>query len=668
MKPGLFRPIGVVVALATTLLLLLTLLPAGVTTAPVSAQGDTARLRAVHAVPDIAGSPVDVYVGESPFTNDEKVATFDFFNATPYLEVPAGVDLDVAVVLEGDDPNTEAVIAATVNLSAAQFYSAVARGTAATDAFDLGATPLEDDNSTPPTGSANVRVAHFSPGAPNVDVLVNGSEVITDLAYLETSPYLPLASGSYTVEVAPTGGSPIYTDTVTVAAGQVVTAWATGLIGTGVPTEQAFEVRPTVDAEYAYLRAVHAVPDIAGSPVDVYVNGAEVATDFDFFDATDYLPVPAGATDIRVVSPSGGDPDADAVISATVTLEAGKDYSAVARGTAATGDTAELGATLLEDDNTAPPAGQARIRAAHFSPDAPAVDVFVNGTREIEGLSYLSDSDYLTLPAGTNTFAIAPAGGSPIYTTTATLAAGQVVTAWANGLLLGSGAQAFKVTPTIDRETGARVRILHASPNAPAVDVLVDGAVALSGLEFGSITDYLPFVAGTYEVAIRATGTANIVFTTTLTVEAGKDYTVAAIGLLSTGLAQSNTFTLKALVDDNTRPAKGSQAKLRFVHLSPDAPAVDLRVGTTVLFDDVTYPNATNYIDVDAGTVEAAVTTADGSQTVLTETVSLAPSSVNTVFAIGLVDSGAPEDQRLRALVVTDVQAVRVFYMPIVAR
>jgi hypothetical protein len=44
------------------------------------------------------------------------------------------------------------------------------------------------------TGFLNsmVRVAHLSPDAPAVDVLVNGQRAITNLAFKEVTPYIPL--------------------------------------------------------------------------------------------------------------------------------------------------------------------------------------------------------------------------------------------------------------------------------------------------------------------------------------------------------------------------------------------------------------------------------------------------------------------------------------------
>jgi hypothetical protein len=177
--------------------------------------------------------------------------------------------------------------------------------------------------------------------------------------------------------------------------------------------------------------------------VDVYANGAKVVT-FDFFSVTDYLSVPAGDYDIRIVL-AGGDPNTEAVIQANITVKGGKDYSIIASGT-----NGDFCATVLEDDNTLPAAGKARLRAAHFSPDAPAVDIFVDGARAITNLSFTEATGYLEVPAGTYEVGIAPAGGQPIFTASLSVEAGKVYTAWANGLLGGAGAQAFKVTPSVD--------------------------------------------------------------------------------------------------------------------------------------------------------------------------------------------------------------------------
>ena len=55
--------------------------------------------------------------------------------------------------------------------------------------------------------------------------------------------------------------------------------------------------------------------------------------------------------------------------------------------------------------------GSAQLRVIHLSPDAPAVDVWANGSlRAIERLDFASGTEYLTLDAGTYDFAVSAAG------------------------------------------------------------------------------------------------------------------------------------------------------------------------------------------------------------------------------------------------------------------
>ncbi|KIL45851.1 DUF4397 domain-containing protein [Jeotgalibacillus soli] len=77
------------------------------------------------------------------------------------------------------------------------------------------------------------------------------------------------------------------------------------------------------------------------------------------------------------------------------------------------------------------------------------------------------------------------------------------------------------------------VRVLHASPDAPAVDVYVNGTAVVEGAEFKAYTNYFPLPAGEHEVELFPAGdTSTVLFSKTLTVEAGHYYTASAINLL----------------------------------------------------------------------------------------------------------------------------------------
>jgi hypothetical protein len=71
------------------------------------------------------------------------------------------------------------------------------------------------------------------------------------------------------------------------------------------------------------------------------------------------------------------------------------------------------------------------------------------------------------------------------------------------GLLL-----ALALVPAASAQGNAFVRVVHASPDAPAVDVYVDGNKALSNVPFFTASDYLPLPAGEHRFQVTPTGQA----------------------------------------------------------------------------------------------------------------------------------------------------------------
>jgi LPXTG-motif cell wall-anchored protein len=91
------------------------------------------------------------------------------------------------------------------------------------------------------------------------------------------------------------------------------------------------------------------------------------------------------------------------------------------------------------------------------------------------------------------------------------------------------------------------------------------------------------------------------------------------------------------LIDNNSAPAAG-KAHVRFVHASPDAPAVDIAVtGGPVLFANVPFKGTGDYLPVDAGTYDLEARLA-GTETVALSVpgVMLEDGKVYTIFAMGL--------------------------------
>jgi hypothetical protein len=223
----------------------------------------------------------------------------------------------------------------------------------------------------------------------------------------------------------------------------------------------------------------------------------------------------------------------------------------------------------------------------------------------------------------------------------------------------------------------AQVRVAHLSPDAPAVDfcLLPAGAPAVgpvlqsvgvnAGLSYPNVTGYLPVAAGTYGVrllaadALSCDDSLGIPDFTGITVSENTNYTVAATGMVSPA-GNDAAFDLKAYVDNLDVPA--DKISVRFVHLSPDTPNVDVGLGSgpdfSPLFSNVSYGlvgqvAGGDYLQTDplSAVTLSARATGSFSDALVLPGVSVPPGAVVTAFAIGNLDA---TPAALRALVCVD--------------
>lgn len=195
----------------------------------------------------------------------------------------------------------------------------------------------------------------------------------------------------------------------------------------------------------------------------------------------------------------------------------------------------------------------------------------------------------------------------------------------------------------------ARLRVIHASPDAPAVDVCANGQSAFQGAAFPGATSYATLDEGTYAIRVTAAGAGCAsagVINAELPLSAGQDVSIVAVNRLS-------QIEPLVVIDNNAAPAAG-KAKVRFVHASPNAPIVDITLADgTILFDNVSFKQSSGYLEVAAGTYDLQVRDETGAVVVLTlNGTALGAGNIYTVFAVGLLN-GTPA---LNALVTQDNQ------------
>lgn len=184
-----------------------------------------------------------------------------------------------------------------------------------------------------------------------------------------------------------------------------------------------------------------------------------------------------------------------------------------------------------------------------------------------------------------------------------------------------------------NEKTYADLMVVHASPDAPGVDLLIDDVKKNSSpLAYPNNTGYLSIESGTRNIKVNVSGTTTNVINGDLAVEQDKKYSLFAIDVVA-------KLSVVVLGDDLTPPAAG-KAHVRFLHLSPDAPAVDIAIASSgaVVFGNVGFKGYTGFTSLNEGTYNLDVRLTGTSTVVLVlPAITLQTGKIYTVFAKGLV-------------------------------
>ncbi len=190
--------------------------------------------------------------------------------------------------------------------------------------------------------------------------------------------------------------------------------------------------------------------------------------------------------------------------------------------------------TALAQTMTTTQGTNAKVRIAHLSPDAPAVDVMIGGKKTLTNVPFKTVSAYLSVPAGKAVVTIVPTGKTEpkVIDASVDVAAGKNYTIAAIGTLKTIKPLVLEDDIQAPDEGSANVRVLHASPDAPEVDVAAKGGdVLFPKVAFGTDTDYAPIKAGTVDLELRAANTTTVALPVNgVKIEAGKSYTMIALG------------------------------------------------------------------------------------------------------------------------------------------
>ena len=191
--------------------------------------------------------------------------------------------------------------------------------------------------------------------------------------------------------------------------------------------------------------------------------------------------------------------------------------------------------------------------------------------------------------------------------------------------------------------SAARVAVGHFAPFADTIDgtavnIAVNGTVALNDVKFKDFTDYLEFDAGTYTIDIIPVGATDPAISGEFMLADGNDYTLFAVG---NGVTQD--LELWALLDNTDMPADGN-LNIRVVHAAPfaadlDATQVSVRTAGGDVVNGlvgVSYGVNSGFFQIPAATYDLKVASNDGSINFIDPLAAALPAGADvTIFAVG---------------------------------
>jgi hypothetical protein len=171
-----------------------------------------ARLQVIHNAADIAADPVDIYLNGSLLLND-----FAFRAATPFIDAPAGVELNIGVAPGNSNSANDTLKNFQATLENGNTYVAIANGVldpnsyaANPDGRSTAFTLFIKDMARETSNSSDVDffVLHGATDAPTVDVIARGVLTLVDnAAYGDITGYITVPAGNYTLDLTLADGT-----------------------------------------------------------------------------------------------------------------------------------------------------------------------------------------------------------------------------------------------------------------------------------------------------------------------------------------------------------------------------------------------------------------------------------------------------------------------------
>ncbi len=175
-------------------------------------QVQLARLQVIHNAADVAAASVDIYLDGALLLDN-----FAFRDATPFIDAPAGVQINVGVAPGNSSSAGDTLKNFALTLDNGATYVAIANGVldpnsyavnpdGRSTAFTLFINAMARESGT--SSDVDFFVLHGATDAPTVDVIArNVATLVDDAAYGDITPYITVPAGEYTLDLTLADGT-----------------------------------------------------------------------------------------------------------------------------------------------------------------------------------------------------------------------------------------------------------------------------------------------------------------------------------------------------------------------------------------------------------------------------------------------------------------------------
>ena len=156
------------------------------------------------------------------------------------------------------------------------------------------------------------------------------------------------------------------------------------------------------------------------------------------------------------------------------------------------------------------------LRIFHASPDAPSVDLFVDGSRRVFDTSFRNQSNFVTVQPGENTIQLNVAGSTTVaLEVVVDFAENTATTLAAVNLLPNISAILINDDLIAPGEGLIKFRIGHLAPSAPNLDIFISSpdedldflSPVFTNVSFTTVSEFLQVPRGQYRIRATVAGT-----------------------------------------------------------------------------------------------------------------------------------------------------------------